>query len=66
MEAVVKLPEVQTLFKARSTVKGSVTRVTNKLKESLTLETGGKYDFTSLNKKAIQDNYEKVKGGGES
>ena len=62
MEAVVKLPEVQTLFKARSTVKGSVTRVTNKLKESLTLETGGKYDFTSLNKKAIQDNYEKLKG----
>ena len=58
MEQVLKAQEIQTAQKKRSNAKRQVTRIANKLKESLKLEKGQRYDFSKLNKKAIQDDYE--------
>ena len=62
MEQVLKSQELQSANKKRATIKSSVTKVANKLKASLSLDSGQKYDFTKINKRVIQDDYEKLKG----
>ena len=62
METILKSQEIQTALKARTTVKSSVTKISKRLKDSLILEPDQKYDFSKLNKKIIQDDYEKLQG----
>ena len=61
MEQLLKTQELQKLQKDRANAKRLVTKSASKLKTSLVLGTGEKYDFSKLNKRVIQEDYDKVK-----
>ena len=62
MEEVLKSQELQAANRARAAVKSSVTKAAKKLKSSLTLDAGQKYNYATINKLAIQEDYSKLKG----
>ena len=61
MEEILKSQSLQATKTTRAVIKGSVTKIAKKLKTSLALETGQKYDFATINKVAILEEYNKLK-----